>query len=102
MLAGLIYSQPGDVLRNLSVSVFMAYMVFGFFQMLTVLFHSNNLKRDMPSCIVFPFYTLYGGFFMRAVRTMAIMDEYLNRSSYRDGYVPQYCQIKAYHWKNKY
>lgn len=102
MLVALFFTQPWDVIKNLSVSVFMAYMVFGFFQMLTVLFHSNNLKRDMPSCIVFPFYTLYGGFFMRAVRTVAILDEYINRSSYRDGYVPQYCQIKAYHWKNKY
>lgn len=102
MLVALFFTQPWDVIKNLSVSVFMAYMVFGFFQMLTVMFHSNNLKRDMPSCIVFPFYTLYGGFFMRAVRTVAILDEYINRSSYRDGYVPKYCQIKAYHWKNKY
>lgn len=102
MLIALFFTQPWDVIQNLSVSVFMAYMVFGFFQMLTVLFHSNNLKRDMPSCIVFPFYTLYGGFFMRAVRTVAILDEYFNRSSYRDSYVPKYCQVKAYHWKNKY
>ena len=102
MLMVLFVTQPGDVLQNLWVSVFMAYMLFGFFQMLTVLFHSNDLKRDMPSCIVFPLYTLYGGFFMRAVRTIAILDEYFNRSSYRDGYVPRYCQIKAYYWKNKY
>lgn len=102
MLAWLIATQSADVIQNLSVSVFLAYMVFGFFQMLTVLFHSNNLKRDMPSCIVFPFYTLYGGFFMRAVRTIAILDEYFNRSSYRDGYVPAYCQVKAFNWKNKY
>jgi cellulose synthase/poly-beta-1,6-N-acetylglucosamine synthase-like glycosyltransferase len=102
MLAWLIYTQPWDVIRNLSVSVLMAYMVFGFFQMLTVMFHSNNLKRDMPSCIVFPFYTLYGGFFMRAVRTVAILDEFFNRSSYRDGYVPNYVQRHAFTWKTKY
>lgn len=95
-------TQSWEVIRNLSVSVFFAYMVFGFFQMMNVLFHSHNLKRDLPSCIVFPMYMLYGGFFMRSVRTVAIFDEFFNRSSYRDGYVPNFVQVHAYHWKTKY
>ena len=102
MLAVLLLTQPWEVIKNLGIIVMMAYGTFGFFQTMTVLFHSQNLKRDLPSCIVFPLYIFYGGFFMRAVRTVAIFDEWLNRSSYRDGYVPKFVQIHAYHWKSKY
>lgn len=91
-----------DVLKNIAVLILMAYTIMGFFQSLTVLFYSCNIKRDLPSCIVFPFYSFYGGFFMRAVRTIAILDEFFNRSSYYDSYVPKYVQEQAFRWKTKY
>ena len=101
MLAGLFITLPWETLINLSVCVMMAYMVFGFFQVLTVIFHSQDIKRDLPLCLIFPFYTLYGGFFMRAVRTVAILDEFINHSSYRDNFVPNFVQVHAFQWKTK-
>jgi len=102
MLTWMIWSQPWSTIQNLAVCVVLAYMFFGFFQTLNVLYHSQNWKRDLPSCLVFPIYMLYGSFFMRAVRTIAIIDEWLNRSSYSDSYVPKWVQIHAFAWKNKF
>lgn len=98
----LIYTLDGETLQNLFVSVSLIYFFFSFFQVLTVLYHSNHPKRDLLQCFVAPFYSLYGGLFMRAVRSVAICDEYFNRSSYRDGYVPPYVQRLAHSWRNKY
>lgn len=102
MLAYLFYSQSLDVIQHLMISVFLFYLVFGFLQVLTILFYSNNPKRDIWSCAVFPVYSFYSGFFLRVVRTISIIDEFINRSSYRDSFVPSYCQKKAYLWRNKY
>jgi biofilm PGA synthesis N-glycosyltransferase PgaC len=98
----LLLTQTPDIIKHLVISILMAYMIFSLFQCLTILYHSRNLKRDFPSCIVFPIFTLYGGVFLRAVRTVAICDEWINRSSYKDTYVPRYVQEKAFRWKTKY
>lgn len=95
-------SLEWDTLQNVIIASFFAYMIMGIFQTLTVIFYSQNIKRDISSCIVFPIYSLYGGLFMRAVRTVAILDEFFNRSSYRDSYVPKFVQEKAFNWKSKY
>jgi cellulose synthase/poly-beta-1,6-N-acetylglucosamine synthase-like glycosyltransferase len=102
MLGALFLNLDWQTIKNLSVCVALGYGIFGFFQVLTVMFYSVNLKRDLLPCIVFPLYSLYGGFFMRAVRTVACIDELINRSSYRDNYVPNYVQRHAYLWKTKY
>lgn len=102
MLALTATALSWDNLIYLSVAVFMAYAVMGFFQVLTVMYYSQNVKRDLPSCIVFPFYSFYGGLFMRAVRTLAILDEFFNRASYRDSHVPAFVQVHAFNWKKGY
>lgn len=100
--AVLIFTLDLETLRNLAVCIVMGYATFGFFQMLTIMFYSTNVKRDLLPCVIFPFYSFYGGLYLRAVRTVAIFDEFFNRSSYRDGYVPNYVQRHAFAWKTKY
>lgn len=101
-LAGLIITQPGDILLNVFILAWLAYVVFGLFKVLTVIYYSTDLKRDIIPCLVAPFYPFYGGLYMRAVRTVAIIDEWLNRRSYHDGYVPKFVQVHAFRWKTKY
>lgn len=101
-LGGMLIVLDWEIIKNVAIMAWIAYMGMGFFKVLTVIYYSNNLKRDILPCLVFPFYPFYGGFFMRAVRTVAIIDEWLNRSSYRDTYVPAYVQVHAIAWKQKY
>lgn len=86
------------VIIYLSIITFGVYLLFGVLQVMTIIFHSTNLKRDILPCIIFPLYPFYGGLFMRAVRTVAIIDEYFNQSSFKDNYVPDYVQKKTWEW----
>lgn len=102
MLVTLLVSLDWDTIRNITVCATLGYIILGFFQALTVAFYSSNLKRDMLPCIVFPLYSLYGGLFLRAARSVACVDELINRSSYRDNFVPNYVQRQAFIWRTKY
>ncbi len=73
------------------------YMALGFLQSLVILYFSQNVSRDMKACWVFPFYMFYA-LFLRATRSIAVIDELLNRSSFKDNYVPKYVRDSTIHW----
>ncbi len=73
------------------------YMALGFVQSLVIMYFSQKISRDAIACWVFPFYMFYA-LFLRAIRSIAVIDELLNRSSFKDNYVPKYVRDSTIHW----
>lgn len=85
-----------NIIHILSFTLF-AYMFFGIIQTIVILYYSPNLKRDIKICLLSPFYVFYA-LFLRMIRTYAIYDELVYKSSYQDNYVPTYVRESTIHW----
>jgi len=83
---------------HILVAVYLAYVSFGLIHALTVLFYSNRPLHDGCVCLIAaplnPAYQL----FLRAVRTIALVDEFLFRGSYKDDYVPEHIRVVTFKW----
>ena len=96
-IAGLLFFAGHGSTVSVLIMVFVVYAALGAVQTLTIAFYSHNPRRDLQACLVFPIYVLYAAF-LRVARTYAVIDELLNRSSFRDNYVPKYVRDATIHW----
>jgi cellulose synthase/poly-beta-1,6-N-acetylglucosamine synthase-like glycosyltransferase len=97
----LLFSISFPVLWKIMALITSFYMVFSFFQLLVVLFYSNNWKRDIPICAAFPLMFFYS-VFLKTARIHAFIQEVFFKKSYSDRYVPSYIQKEIRRTFNKF
>ncbi len=78
-------------------SLYICYVVLELLQALTILYYTEDPRRDAPACLVVPLVPLYQMFLM-VVRTYALLRETFLRSSFEDNYVPKHVREATWHW----
>ncbi len=78
------------------LTTYTAYALFAMVQSLTVLYYTDNVKRDLVICLFFPFAPIYYGY-LGIARTLALTSELIWRHSYQDNYVP--ARVREATWK---
>lgn len=71
------------------------YLILAIGQFLYSLAISKERSKIWTSVIYVPLYPLYMGYFMRIVRTIAYIDEFLFFDSYKDSWNPKKTSVKA-------
>ena len=82
---------------KLFLTLYLSYLVLETFQCLTILYYSENLRRDALVCLVWPLVPLYQLFLM-VTRTYAQLREALFKLSYQDNYVPKHVREATWQW----
>lgn len=79
------------------VTLYLCYLVCEFVGVLTVLNYSNEPAHDLMTCLIFPLAPLYQ-MFLKAASLVAVTEELLWRSSYKDNFVPEHVRNVTWHW----
>jgi hypothetical protein len=90
------FNLPPDWWQML-VALYLCYLAFELIQVLTNLYYTNDLGRDLVICAVFflmPVYQLV----LLAVRLVATTEEIFLRKSFQDNYVPKRVREATWHW----
>ncbi|MBI3410861.1 MAG: glycosyltransferase family 2 protein [Planctomycetes bacterium] len=78
------------------LTLYLLYLVFEIIQVASLLYFSNNLRRDVPICMVFFLVPLYQ-MLLLVIRLVAIWGETVGRWSFLDNYVP--AKVRKATWK---
>lgn len=79
------------------LSLYIIYFSFDFLQVITILYYTNEFKKDCLICLVFPLIPIYQ-FLLFWVRVLATTEEWLFRRSYDDNYVPLHVRQRTWQW----
>jgi cellulose synthase/poly-beta-1,6-N-acetylglucosamine synthase-like glycosyltransferase len=93
----LFAAPPGTASWPLFATVYVTTTILECFQALTVLYYSQNRRRDVWVCLVVPLVPLYQ-FLLLLVRSAAHVRELVWRASSRDNYVPEHVRRATWHW----
>jgi biofilm PGA synthesis N-glycosyltransferase PgaC len=79
------------------VTLYLCYVTFEVVQAATILYYTNELKRDAMLCLVFPLVVFYQ-LLLLVVRLVATLREFFGRMSFEDNYVPLKVRRSTWHW----
>lgn len=79
------------------LTLYLCYLVFEVIQVLTILYYTDDFRRDLAAVAVLPLVPLYQ-FLLLAVRLVATVQELFWRSSFQDNYVPLKVRQATWHW----
>lgn len=79
------------------VTLYLCYTTFEIIQAATILYYTNDLRRDATLCLAFPLVVLYQ-LVLLVVRLAATLRELIGRKSFDDNYVPAKVRRTTWHW----
>jgi biofilm PGA synthesis N-glycosyltransferase PgaC len=92
----LLNTYPNDF-RNVAITVYVVSAFFELLQVITLMYYSDNVRRDAVICLVWPLMPFYQMLFL-AVRLVSNLQELLWRVSYEDNYVPKHVREATWKW----
>jgi hypothetical protein len=92
----LLWQRP-EGSGHLLFTLYLCYLVFEIVQILSALYYTNHLARDLLICAVFPFVPIYQ-FVLLAVRLVATTEEIFLRKSYAESFTPARIRNATWHW----
>lgn len=93
-LAWLYFTYPG-LFGYLVVGVMLLYVGVNYVHFAVMMFFSERKRLDLKLLPYVPLYGLFMGWWLRIVRLIAYIDEWLFKRSYKEPYVPEYVQAES-------
>jgi cellulose synthase/poly-beta-1,6-N-acetylglucosamine synthase-like glycosyltransferase len=90
-----LYSTYPSLFWKLLAGVMMMYVVVNYIHFAIALAFSERRRMDLKLLPYVPLYGLFMGWWLRSVRLLAYVDEWLFKTSYRAPYVPPYVQKQS-------
>lgn len=88
---------PVAVWDKMVLTLYLGYVGFELAQVLSVLFYSRDLRRDLAICAIFPLAPLYQ-FFLFLARSRALVAETFLRKSYALNHIPAHVREATWRW----
>ena len=85
------------VSRLLVLPFYLTYVVCDLFQILMLLFYSNNKLQDIKLAIASPLMPFYYAY-QKVVTLIAITEELFLRKSFESNFVPERVRKATWHW----
>jgi cellulose synthase/poly-beta-1,6-N-acetylglucosamine synthase-like glycosyltransferase len=95
-LGWLLWQRP-EGWGYILLSLYVCYVAFEFIQVLSALYYTNHLARDLLICAVFPLAPIYQ-LTLLVVRLVATTQEILWRASYAENFTPERIRNATWHW----
>lgn len=92
-----VITVPVAVWDKVALTLYFGYVAFELIQMLSVLFYSSDLRRDLAICAVFPLAPFYQ-LLMFLLRSRALVEETFQRKSYTLNHIPRHVREATWHW----
>jgi len=92
----LLNKYPSDF-TNVAITIYVISAFFELLQVITLLYYSDNIRRDAVICLVWPFMPFYQ-LLLLGVRLMSNLQELIWRVSYKDNYVPKHVREATWKW----
>ncbi len=92
----LLWQRP-EGSGHMLFTLYLCYLVFEIIQILSALYYTNHLARDLLICAVLPLLPIYQ-FILLAVRLVATTEEIFLRKSYAESFTPDRIRNATWHW----
>jgi cellulose synthase/poly-beta-1,6-N-acetylglucosamine synthase-like glycosyltransferase len=89
--------MPSAAWGMMGLTLYLGYMGFELLRVLSVLFYSRDLRRDLAVCAILPLVPLYQ-LFLFLVRSRALVEETFWRTSYEHNYIPLHVRQATWRW----